>query len=74
MAYEIAERVKNVADQKNHEKLLEPSTRIGDKFEAAYARRDVLERRGELMEAWARFCDGPAESNVVQLPRAEGMS
>ena len=28
---------------------------IGDKVEAAYARGDVLERRRELMQAWAGF-------------------
>ncbi|MES0404224.1 MAG: hypothetical protein ABUJ93_12110, partial [Hyphomicrobium sp.] len=34
MAYEIAERVKNDADQENHEKLLEPLTRFLDELEA----------------------------------------
>jgi integrase len=28
----------------------------GDKVEAAYARGDVLEKRREMMEAWAKFC------------------
>jgi len=74
MTHEIAERVKYAADQKNHKKLLEPLTRISDKVEAAYARGDVLERRRELMDAWARFCDGSTKSSVVQLPRAEDMS
>lgn len=31
---------------------------IGDKVEAAYRRSDALERRRELMDAWARFLDG----------------
>jgi integrase len=30
----------------------------GDKARAAYARSDLLERRRELMAAWAAFCDG----------------
>ena len=29
---------------------------VADKVEAAYRRTDLLERRRELMEAWARFC------------------
>ncbi len=30
---------------------------IGDKAELAYRRSDALERRRELMQAWANFCD-----------------
>lgn len=37
MAYEIGERVKNDADQENHEKLLEPLTRLLDELEAQRA-------------------------------------
>ena len=41
---------------------------IGGKVEAAYQRGDLLEKRRKLMEAWAVFCDSPAEtSNVVAL-------
>ena len=39
---------------------------LSDKTEAAYRRSDALERRRELMEAWARFCD-VTSSNVVSL-------
>ena len=39
----------------------------GDKTERAYRRGDALERRRELMEAWARFCEPSAAGNVVQL-------
>jgi integrase len=35
---------------------------IGDKVERAYRRGDALERRRELMEAWAQFCES-AENN-----------
>lgn len=42
--------------------------RISDKAESAYRRGDELERRRELMEAWARWCEPKAEGgNVVSL-------
>jgi integrase len=33
---------------------------ISDKVEAAYRRGDLFEKRHELMEAWASYCDGAA--------------
>jgi integrase len=33
--------------------------RIGDATEQAYARRDYIERRRKLMDAWASFCTSP---------------
>ena len=30
---------------------------VGDKVEAAYRRGDLFEKRRQLMEAWARFCE-----------------
>lgn len=42
----------------------------GDNTERAYRRGDVLERRRELMEAWARFCEGTG--NVVPMRKAAG--
>ena len=39
----------------------------GDKVERAYRRTDALERRRELMEAWARFIEGENASNVIPL-------
>ena len=42
---------------------------IGDKAEQAYRRSDALARRRELMDAWARHCDGTAGGNVVALKR-----
>jgi integrase len=29
---------------------------VGSKVERAYQRRDLLEKRRELMEAWAEYC------------------
>ena len=42
---------------------------IGDKAEQAYRRSDALARRRELMDAWARHCEGTAGGNVVALKR-----
>lgn len=39
---------------------------VGDAVERAYARSDVLERRREVMNAWASFLEG-AGAKVVQL-------
>jgi integrase len=42
----------------------------GDKVEAAYARSDVLDKRRNLMEAWADYCAKPTaskEKKVVPL-------
>lgn len=43
---------------------------IGDQTERAYRRGDALDKRRELMDAWARFCQGEA-GNVVQISRAK---
>ena len=42
---------------------------VGDKVETAYRRDDLFEKRRQLEEAWARYCDGeePTESKVVRL-------
>jgi integrase len=36
--------------------------------EAAYRRGSALEKREQLMQAWADYCEG--KSNVVLLPKA----
>ena len=37
---------------------------VGDKVEAAYRRGDLFEKRRNLAEAWARYCDTlPSEGN-----------
>lgn len=38
---------------------------VGDKVEAAYRRGDLLEKREQLAEAWARFCAAPAMAGDV---------
>ncbi len=40
----------------------------GDQTERAYRRGDALEKRRELMEAWATYCE-PKASNVVSIAR-----
>ena len=40
---------------------------IGGKVEKAYQRGDLLEKRRQLMDAWAAFCDSRAIGNVVAL-------
>jgi integrase len=40
---------------------------VGDRVEAAYRRGDLFEKRRQLAEAWARFCQGETEENVIQL-------
>lgn len=46
---------------------------IKDKTEAAYRRRDMLERRARLMQDWATYCtQGPAQSGTVTPIRKRG--
>jgi integrase len=40
---------------------------VGDAVERAYRRGDALEKRRELMDAWAVFLKQQASSNVVRL-------
>jgi integrase len=42
----------------------------GGAVEQAYRRGDALEKRRALMQAWARFCEPGAESNVVAIGNA----
>jgi integrase len=39
----------------------------GDSTEQAYRRGDALEKRRQLMQAWAQFCEPAAGSNVIAL-------
>jgi integrase len=39
----------------------------GDSTEQAYRRSDALERRRELMSAWAQFCCEPKSINVISI-------
>lgn len=40
---------------------------VSDKTVAAYQRGTMLEKRRELMAAWASYCDGPRGGNVVSI-------
>jgi integrase len=40
---------------------------VGDQTERAYRRGDALEKRRELMQAWADFCSGKSTGKVVRL-------
>ena len=43
---------------------------VSDAVEAAYRRGDLLEKRRELMEAWASYCERkPVSAEVVPLQR-----
>ena len=44
--------------------------RIGDAVEQAYRRGDALERRRDMMEAWAAFCLRRLDSKVVPMVRS----
>jgi integrase len=43
---------------------------IGDKAEQAYRRSDALEKRRNLMEAWANYCEPERTTNVVRMRQA----
>jgi integrase len=40
---------------------------VGDAVERAYRRSDLFDRRRQMMDQWARFCEGPAGGEVVPL-------
>lgn len=39
--------------------------KVNDKTEAAYRRMDMLDRRRNLMAAWADYCNGPHVTNIM---------
>ncbi len=43
---------------------------VGDKAEQAYRRGDALEKRRELMMAWARYVEPEADANVVTFRKS----
>lgn len=49
---------------------------IKDKTEAAYRRKDALERRRQLMQQWATYCHTPHAKgdNVTPIGKASGMA
>lgn len=42
---------------------------VSDKTVAAYQRGTMLEKRREMMAAWAEFCEGTSGGNVVRLAK-----
>jgi hypothetical protein len=46
---------------------------IGDKAEQAYRRSDALEKRRELMEAWASYCEPKPSNNIVQIRKQKSV-
>jgi integrase len=44
---------------------------VGDKTERAYRRGDALEKRRELMDAWAAYCEARVPSVVVPMLRPQ---
>ena len=45
---------------------------VGDKVEAAYRRGDLFQKRRQLAETWATYCDSPAPSAEVVPIRGSG--
>jgi len=43
--------------------------KVGSKIELAYYRSDALEKRRDIMAAWARHCEPEKKPNVIALPR-----
>jgi integrase len=43
---------------------------VGDKAEQAYRRSDALEKRRNLMEAWANYCEPKRTTNIVCMRQA----
>jgi integrase len=41
---------------------------VSDKVEAAYRRGDMVQKRRELMDAWARYCETRPGENIHLLP------
>jgi hypothetical protein len=41
--------------------------KVGSAVEAAYRRSDMVERRHQLAEAWAKFLDG-TQGEILVLP------
>jgi integrase len=40
---------------------------VGNEVERVYRRTDVLQKRRELMDAWAAYCEPPAGETVIPI-------
>jgi integrase len=47
---------------------------IGNQAEQAYRRSDALEKRRDLMEAWANYCEPRSQGNIIPLVARDGVS
>ncbi len=47
---------------------------IGDKAEQAYRRSDALEKRRDLMEAWANYCEPGSRGKIIPLVARPGVA
>ena len=47
---------------------------VGDKVEAAYRRGDMLQKRRQLADAWARYCAGPTTAGGSVVPIRRNMA
>ena len=43
---------------------------VSDKVEAAYRRGDLMAKRRQLMEAWARYCYAPTAAGEIVASRS----
>jgi hypothetical protein len=44
---------------------------LGNKARAAYARSDLFEKRRQLMDAWAKYCEATEIPKQPASPRAK---
>ena len=51
----------------NHVAEMALAHAIGNAVEAAYRRGDLLEKRRQLMQAWASYCATPTPENVIPI-------
>jgi integrase len=47
---------------------------VGDRAEQAYRRSDALEKRRNLMETWANYCEPRLQGNIIPLVARDGVS
>jgi hypothetical protein len=46
---------------------------VGTQVERAYRRTDVLDKRRQLMSAWAQWCE-PKAANVLAFVKSDGVA
>jgi integrase len=47
---------------------------VSDKVEAAYRRGDLFQKRRQIMDAWAKYCDAPPADGRVLPMRPAGVA